>query len=102
MNKKINELIEYAEGGILSKEIIKDEQLNVTLMCMGAGTELSEHTSTKRGTVYVVEGKGVFRLEGEEIKMAPGVLIYMEANQIHSLQAEENVSFILTLTRQGD
>ena len=98
MYKKINELIEYSEGGILSKEIIRDKNLNVTLMCMGAGTELSEHTSTKQGTVYVIEGKGVFNLEGEEIVMEPGVLIYMGADAVHSLKAEENVSFVLSLT----
>lgn len=89
--------ISYSDGGILSKEIIKKDNLNVTLMSMAQGTELSEHTSTRQGTVYVVEGKGVFNLEGEDIKMEPGVLIYMKANMRHSLIAEENTSFILSL-----
>lgn len=97
MYEKIMDRISYSEGGILSKEIIKKDNLNVTLMSMAEGTELSEHTSTRQGTVYVVEGKGVFNLEGEDIAMVPGVLIYMKANMRHSLKAEENTSFILSL-----
>ncbi len=97
MHKKIRDLIEYSKGGILSKELVKSDKLNVTLMCMAAGTDLSEHTSTRQGTVYIVEGRGVFNLKGEDIAMAPGVLIYMEADSVHSLEAEENTSFILTL-----
>ncbi|MGW8184920.1 MAG: cupin domain-containing protein [Candidatus Moraniibacteriota bacterium] len=97
MHEEIMNLIEYSNGGILSKEIIKNDKLNVTLMCMAAGTDLSEHTSTRQGTVHIVEGKGIFSLKGEDIVMAPGVLIYMEADSVHSLKAQDDTSFILTL-----
>jgi len=97
MADKINKLIEYPKKGILSKDIVKSSKLNVTLFCMAKGTEISEHTSTKSGFVYVVEGKGVFNLEGEKILMAAGVFIYMKENSIHSLRADENTSFILSL-----
>ncbi len=96
MFEKINDLINYSSKGILSKVIMKDK-LNVTLFSMAKGTEMSEHTSTKPGSVYVVEGRGIFNLAGKNIQMAAGVLIYMKANSIHSLKAEENTSFILTL-----
>jgi quercetin dioxygenase-like cupin family protein len=65
---------------------------------MAKGTEISEHTSTKQGFVYVVEGKGIFNLGGENIIMSPGVFIYLKENAVHSLKAEENTSFILVLT----
>jgi len=94
---KITELIEYSKKGILSKEIIKNDKLSITLFCMAKETEISEHTSTKPGFVYVIEGKGIFKLEGKEIIMSLGVLIYMEKNSVHSLKAYENTSFILSL-----
>ena len=97
MTEKINELIEYSKKGILSKEIVKNDKLNITLFCMAEGTEMSEHTSTKPGTVYVVEGAGIFNLEGKDILMAPGVFIYMEENSVHSIKANKNTSFILSL-----
>jgi len=97
MIKQINELIEYPSEGVLSKVIDKTDKLNITLFCMTAGTDISEHTSTKQGFVYVVEGKGTFNLEGEDIEMVPGVFIYMKENAVHSLKAEENTTFILNL-----
>lgn len=95
----IREMIDYSEKGILSKAIRKSAKLDITLFCMAKGTELSEHTSTRPGFVYVIEGSGVFVLEKEPIAMAPGVLIFMDADAVHSLKAEENTSFILALVR---
>jgi nitric oxide dioxygenase len=98
MDEKINELIEYPEKGVLSKVVVKNDKLNITLFCMAKGTEISEHTSTKQGFVYVIEGKGIFNLEGKDITMSSGVFIYMKENAVHSLKADENTSFILALT----
>ena len=64
---------------------------------MAAGTDLSEHTATKEGLIYVIEGKGTFVLNGEKIKMLPGTFITMSKNAPHSLEAEENTAFLLTL-----
>ena len=97
MDEKINELIEYPEKGILSKSIVKSEKLDVTLFCMAAGTDISEHTSAKQGYVHVIEGKGVFNLEGKDIEMSEGVFIQMKEGVVHSLKAEENTSFLLVL-----
>ena len=94
---EVGKLIDYSEGGVLSKVLVKMDRSHVTLFCMAAGTNISEHTSTKEGFVYVVEGKGMFVLEGKEIEMVPGVLIPMVAEAKHSLKAEENTSFLLFL-----
>lgn len=98
MNEQIHKLIEYSKQGILSKVVIKSEKFNITLFCMAKGTAISEHTSVKSGFVYVVEGDGVFNLEGKDIIMSSGVLIQMNENAVHSLKAIENTSFVLVLT----
>jgi len=97
LNKNILKMIEYPKQGILSKKILKNEKIDCTLFCMAAGTEISEHTSTKQGFVYVVEGKGIFYLEGKGVEMKEGVFIYIKENAVHSLKADENTSFILVL-----
>lgn len=99
MDEKINELIEYPAKGVLSKVIIKNEKINVTLFCMAKGTAISEHTSTKQGFIYVIEGKGIFNLAGQNITMSAGVFIHMKEDTVHSLTAEENTSFILSLIK---
>ena len=95
--KNIKEFIEYPKEGVLSKDIFKHQKSNVTLFCMAKNTDISEHTSTKAGFVYVIEGKGIFNLKGKSIEMKEGIFINMEENAIHSLKAEENTSFLLFL-----
>lgn len=97
MQKNILDLIEYSQGGIVSKEIFKTEKNNTSIICMSKGSEMSEHTSTREGIVYVLEGKGIFTLERKAIEMKPGVSILMKKDAVHSLKADENTSFILIL-----
>lgn len=99
MNQNILDQIEHPKSGILSKEILKNEKSDVTLFCMAKDAEMSDHTSTKAGFVYVLDGKGIFTLAGKEIVMIPGMLIYMGKNAVHSLKADENTSFLLTLIK---
>jgi len=99
MQKNIKQMIEYPNEGVLSKEILKDDKVEVSLFCMADGTEIGEHTSTKQGYVYVLEGNGIFNLEGESIEMKEGVFIFMKKNAVHSLSAEKNISFILSLVK---
>lgn len=97
MNTNLLKLIEYPKTGITSKEIIEKDNLGLDLFCMSAGAKMGEHTSTKQGIIQVLEGKGIFNLEGKDIAMTPGTLIHMNKNAVHSLRAIENTSFLLTL-----
>lgn len=95
--KNLKELIEYPKEGIVSKLIVKNEKIDMTLFCMANGTNISEHTSTKQGVVHILEGEGSFNLEGSEIKLQEGVIIYMDKNARHSLSVVKDTSFLLTL-----
>lgn len=95
--KNIKSMIEYPAEGVLSKELIKNEKMDVSLFCMAKGTEIGDHTSTKQGYVHVIEGKGIFNLEGEDIKMKEGQFIFMKENAVHSLKAVEDTAFVLSL-----
>jgi nitric oxide dioxygenase len=96
-NFELDKLIEYPKSGILSKVLLKENKSEVTLFCMSKGSELGEHTSTKEGFVHVLEGEGTFTLKGKKIKMKKNILIHMGRNEIHSLKAKKNTSFLLTL-----
>ena len=97
MNKQIMEMISYSNDGILSKKVVKQSNLDVDLFSMAAGTEIGNHTAKKDAFVYVIEGQGTFILNGEEINMMPGTFIKMNKDEVHSLKAKENMSFLLTL-----
>ncbi|MBD2355923.1 cupin domain-containing protein [Tolypothrix sp. FACHB-123] len=94
---QIKEQIEYPHSGVLSKILLKDNVCQYTLFCLAANTEISEHTSTRNATIYVISGKGLLNLSGQEIVLEPGIFVFMPANATHALQAEENLAFLLIL-----
>lgn len=98
---QLQEQIEYPREGVFSKVLAKDTACQYTLFCLAANTEISEHTSTRNATVNVLEGRGSLTLSGKEIKLEPGVFIVMPANAPHALQAESNLSFLLTLSEKS-
>ena len=95
----LNEVMKFPEEGIFSRVLAKSESYNFTLMCLAEGTSIDTHTSTKNGGIVVLKGKGVFTLQGKKIKMAPGVFIFMPANAEHSLFAEKDLMFLLSLCK---
>ena len=94
----IKDLIEYPKSGIFSKILLKDNNSQYSLFCLAAGTEIDEHTSTRNAVITVVEGRGNLNLEGKDIDLTPGTLVFMAANAPHALQAQENLAFILALS----
>lgn len=95
---KLHDKIEYPEAGVLSKVLLKDNVCQYTLFCLAAGTDISEHTSTRNAVVQVLQGRGVLTLEGKAIDLEPGIFVFMPANAPHALQADENLAFLLTLS----
>lgn len=96
--KDLNELMQFPKEGIFSTILAKSDKYNYTLMCLSAGTDIDEHTSTKNGVVQVLKGTGVFRLFEKEIEMKQGVFIFMPKNAPHTLKAEEDLAILLLLT----
>ncbi|MEG4577233.1 cupin domain-containing protein [Microcoleus sp. N3A4] len=94
---QLRDAIEYP-AGVLNKILFKDNNCQYSLFCLAAGTEISEHTSSRNATVNVLEGKGILTLEGKDIVLEPGMFVFMPAKAIHALKAEENLAFILTLS----
>jgi quercetin dioxygenase-like cupin family protein len=94
--------IEYPQAGVLSKVLVKDSCCQYTLFCLAAGTEISEHTSTRNATINVLEGRGILTLEGQDIALEPGIFVFMPANAPHALKAEDNLTFLLTLSEKSE
>ena len=103
--EKIRELINYSNKGILSKTIVKNDSLNVTLFSMAAGTEISEHTSTKSGFVYVVEGKGIFNLEKDMAdvvnKLGSVFRVLFTPGAIQAVQSNPELAKLLNQMLEG-
>ncbi|MFH1182353.1 MAG: cupin domain-containing protein [Candidatus Woesearchaeota archaeon] len=97
--KDLNGLMQFPKEGIFSTVLAKSESYNHTLMCLAKGSSIDTHTSTKNGAVIVLKGKGKFVLFKKTIKLKPGTFIFMPKNAPHSIKAEENLAFLLMLTK---
>ena len=97
-NAKLQDLIEYPTSGINNKVILKDNNSQYNLLCLAAGKEIAQHTSTRNAVITVVEGTGNLNLEGKDIALAPGVFVFMPANAPHAVQAKENLAFTLAFS----
>jgi len=91
-------MMEFPREGVFSKVLVKSGVSNHTLMCLAKGSDISEHTSTREAAVTVLKGKGIFVLNGEKIKMEPGVFIFMPKDAPHSLSADEDLAILLSLS----
>ena len=95
----VRELIEYQEGAIVSKELVKKDAGTVTLFAFDKGQGLSEHTAPFDALVQVLEGNVEIRISGEPYRVKEGEMIIMPADEPHSLQAVEKFKMMLVMIK---
>ncbi|MCX6329772.1 MAG: cupin domain-containing protein [Bacteroidia bacterium] len=91
--------IEYSEGGIVSKTVLKKETGNISLFSFAKGEALSEHTAPFDAMIQVVDGKGEIIIGGKSYFLEAGQSIIMPANITHAVKAVEKFKMVLTMIR---
>jgi len=94
-----NPPLDPPQASIVSKIILKNEFLEVTLFAFDAGQELSEHTSTFPAIIEILGGEGSMTLGKKEVQLFRGTWIYMEPNLPHSLKAATPLKMLFTLRK---
>lgn len=96
---KVEDLIEYQEGSVVSREIIRKGTGTVTVFAFDKGEGLSEHTAPFDAMVQVIDGKAEITISGSKHILEKGDMIIMPANESHALHAMERFKMILTMIR---
>lgn len=96
---KAGELVNYQEGAVVSREILKKPTGNVTLFAFDEGEGLSEHTAPFDALVQVIEGLAEITISGQAHRVQAGGMILMPAGQPHALKAPQRFKMILTMIR---
>ncbi len=96
---KPTELVEYREGSVVSREIVKKNNGKVTLFAFEEGEGLSEHTSPFDALVQVLDGEAEITISGKAHRVQSGEMILMPANAPHSLKAVQRFKMMLTMLR---
>jgi len=93
-------LIDYNEGSIVSRLIVKSEAGNVTLFAFDKGEELSEHTAPFDALVHILEGEAEVRISGKPYQLTAGNSIIMPADEPHAVAAVTQFKMLLTMIRK--
>ncbi|MEN6292298.1 MAG: cupin domain-containing protein [Methanobacterium sp.] len=96
---KTADLIEYQDGSVVSREIIRKDTGTVTIFAFDKGEGLSEHTAPFDAMVQIIDGKAEITISGNKNVLEAGEMIIMPANEPHALTALEKYKMILTMIR---
>ncbi|HCC78216.1 MAG: cupin [Chloroflexi bacterium GWB2_49_20] len=95
----VNGLINYQEGSIVSRVMLKSEAGNVTLFAFDLGQELSEHSTPYDALVQVLDGEAEIRISGKAFVLKSGEAIIMPANDPHAVKAVKQFKMLLTMLK---
>ncbi|HNR25088.1 MAG TPA: cupin domain-containing protein [Methanobacteriaceae archaeon] len=96
---RLDDLIEYQEGSVVSREIIRKETGTVSIFAFDIGEGLSEHTAPFDAMVQVIDGRAEIIIAGNKNLVDEGDMIIMPANIPHALHAVEKFKMVLTMIR---
>lgn len=92
-------LVNYQDGSVVSKEIIKKDAGTVTLFAFDKGQGLSEHTAPFDALVCVIDGEANITISGKAHNPKTGDFIIMPANEPHSLKAVNRFKMMLVMIK---
>ncbi len=96
---RLSELVDYQEGSVVSRTIIKRPGGTVTLFAFAAGESLSEHTAPFDALVEILDGEAEITVDGKKHVLAAGEALNMPPNIPHALKAAKRFKMLLTLYR---
>lgn len=105
-NLKLDEMINYQDGSVVSREILKvlapqaaGPTGTLTVFAFDAGQGLSEHTAPFDATVYVLDGEAEIEISDQIHIVSKGEMIIMPAGRPHSLKAEKRFKMLLIMIK---
>ena len=93
------DLVNYQEGSVVSRTLIKKKTGTVTLFAFDQDQALSEHTAPFDAMAYILDGKAEIIISGNSNILEKGNMIIMPANEPHALKAREQFKMMLTMIR---
>jgi quercetin dioxygenase-like cupin family protein len=91
--------VDYADGSVVSKTLIKKDIGNITLFAFDSGQGLSEHTAPFDAVVYILDGQAEITIGEKTSTVQAGEMLIMPANISHALHAEEKFKMLLVMIR---
>ena len=98
--QRLSDVLDYQEGAVVSKTLIKEATGSITVFAFDAGQELSEHTAPFDALVLVLDGEAEIIISGKANTVKAGEGILMPANEPHAVKAVRRFKMMLTMVKK--
>ena len=95
---QLKDQIDYQPGQIVSKTIVQNDAVSMTIFSFDKGEELSTHASGGDAMVTVLEGTGRFTVDGEVFLLNEGETLIMPKDIPHAVYGEERFKMQLIVS----
>lgn len=89
--------VDVLEGQVVSKTLAQNKAVSVTVFAFAKGEEIGTHDSTGDAMVTVLEGTGLFTVDGKDITVNQGETLIMPAQKPHAVLAKEAFKMLLVV-----
>ena len=94
----LKDQVEYLDGQVVSKTLVQNELVSMTLFSFDKGEEISTHASGGDAMVTVLEGKGRFTVADEVFYLEAGETLIMPKGIPHAVYGEEKCKMQLVVS----
>lgn len=94
----MGDLVSYQEGQIVSRTLVQNPGVSITLFAFDTGEEISTHESKGDALVYILDGSARVTIGDKEYALTAGQSIVMPANVPHAVEAAAQFKMILVVT----
>lgn len=95
---QLKELVEYQAGQVVSRTLVQNDKVSVTIFSFDKGEEISTHASGGDAMVTVLEGVGRFTVGGQAFILKAGETLIMPKDVPHAVFGEERFKMQLTVS----
>lgn len=94
----LKDQVEYQDGQVVSKTLVQNDSVSMTLFSFGKGEEISTHAASGDAMVTVLEGIGRFTIGGKVFILKEGETIIMPKDIPHAVYGEEKFKMQLIVS----
>lgn len=94
----LKDQVEYQKGQVVSKTLVQNELVSMTIFSFDKGEEISSHAAGGDAMVTVLEGKGRFTIGGEVFILNEGETVIMPKSIPHAVYGEEKFKMLLVVS----
>jgi quercetin dioxygenase-like cupin family protein len=94
---QLSKLVNYQNGQIVSKTLVQNSSVSLTLFAFDKDEEISTHASHGDAMVSLLDGKAQITIGEKKFNLSAGETIIMPAEVPHAVYASEKMKFILTV-----